>query len=163
MRATAPRITPPQPTTERRRACFRATQRIRATPEAIFPLLCPVREYDYLPDWECELVYTESGLAEEGCVFRTDREADGGLDTWVVSRFEPPRRIAFVRVNPLRTMQYDVTLAPEEDGTTTLVWEQVVTALDEAGDRHVAARRQEDFTAGIEAMETKIERYLHGD
>lgn len=54
-------------------------------PERIFPLLCPVLEYDWVPGWECELVYTESGVAESGAVFRTERERDGGLDTWVVS------------------------------------------------------------------------------
>lgn len=39
------------------------------------------------------------GLAEPGCVFQTDRAADGGLDTWVISRHEPPLRIGFVRIN----------------------------------------------------------------
>lgn len=146
------------PKTDRTRVRFRARQHVAAEPEAVFPLLCPVRELDWIPSWDCELVYTESGLAEEGCVFRTASE--GGTDTWVISRFEPARRLGFVRVDPLRTIRYDITLEPGGDGTTQLRWEQEITALDEAGDRHVATLRQEDFTEMIATGERLLEHYL---
>ena len=81
---------------------------IQATRDRIFPLLCPVREYDWLPDWECRLIYSETGVAELGAVFQTDREADDGLDTWVISQYEPNLEIAFVRVNHLRAMHYEI-------------------------------------------------------
>lgn len=55
-----------QPCTERVRKQFSRSQHVHASPEAIFPLLCPVREYDWIPGWDCRLVYTESGLAEAG-------------------------------------------------------------------------------------------------
>jgi len=148
------------PRTDCARVRFRATQHVRAEPEAIFPLLCPVREYDWIPAWECELVFTASGVAEEGCVFRTDRPGDGGTDTWVVSRYQPPERISFVRVNPLRAIRYDVYLEPAGDGSTRLRWEQEITALDESGDHHVAAQRQEDFAAMIGNLERMLEHYL---
>lgn len=148
------------PKTDRIRVRFRATQHVGAEPETIFPLLCPVREHDWIPAWECELVYTESGVAEEGCVFQTDKEGGGGRDTWVVSRYEPPQRISFVRVNPLRTIRYDVYLEPDGGGSTTLRWEQEITALDEDGDRHVAALRAEDFAGMIASGERLLEHYL---
>ncbi len=153
-------MTPTMPKTDRARVRFHETQHVRAEPEAIFPLLCPVREYDWLPHWECELIYTESGVAEEGCVFQTDKPGDGGTDTWVVSRFEPPQRISFVRVNPLRAIRYDIHLEPAGDGSTDLRWEQEITALDEDGDRHVAAQKQEDFSTMIGAVERMLEHYL---
>ncbi len=153
-------MTPITPRTDRARAHLRQTQHVHATPEAIFPLLCPVREFDWIPTWECELVYTESGVAEEGCVFQTDKPDDGGVDTWVISRYEPLQRISFVRVNPLRVIRYDIHLQDEGDGSTTLVWEQEITALSENGDRHVAAQSQETFATVIATVERMLEHYL---
>jgi hypothetical protein len=34
-----------------------------APAEKLFPLLCPVREAEWLPGWEYRLIYSESGLA----------------------------------------------------------------------------------------------------
>ena len=152
------RATPP--VTDRVRRHFRATQHVRAEPQAIFPLMCPVRELDWIPAWDCEIVYTASGVAEEGCVFRTGSSGDGGPDTWVISRLEPLERISFIRVNRLRTIRYDIRLEPGGDGSTTLTWEQEITALDETGDRHVAAQDEENFVAMVAAEERMLEHYL---
>lgn len=151
-----------QPVTNRLRKHFSRSQHVKAPPDDVFPLLCPVREYDWIPGWDCRLVYTASGVAEPGCVFQTDREADGGLDTWVVSRHEPCARVGFVRINALRAMQYDIRLEARPDGSTILVWEQVVTALSDEGDRHVAALRESDFAATIDKLEELLNRYLQG-
>ncbi len=147
------------PKTDRVRVHFKHPQHVDATPEAIFPLLCPVREFDWIPTWDCELVYTESGVAEEGCIFLTDSE-EGGRDTWVVSRFEPPKRISFVRVNRLRVIRYDIGLEAQDDGSTRLSWEQEITALSDEGDRHVAAQSQEEFSGLIGKVEQMLEHYL---
>ncbi len=152
-------MTPIVPKTDRARVHFRATQHVDAEPQAIFPLLCPVREFDWIPVWDCEIVYTESGVAEEGCVFQTE-SGDAGTDTWVISHHQPPERISFIRVNRLRAIRYDITLEPGDDGSTTLRWEQEITALNEEGDRHVAAQRQEEFAATIAEAERMLAHYL---
>jgi hypothetical protein len=66
---------------------------VAAAPERVFPLLCPVREYDWIEEWTCKVLHSESGVAELDCVFRT--LFDGEPMTWVVSRYEPPIRIEF--------------------------------------------------------------------
>lgn len=149
------------PKTDRTRVRFQETQHVDAAPEEVFPLLCPVREFDWIPSWECAVVYTGSGLAEEGCVFQTGKPGDGGgVDTWVVSRYEPPKRISFVRVNALRALRYDIRLEPDGDGSTTLRWQQEITALNDDGDRHVASLRPEDFATMIATGERLVEHYL---
>ncbi len=153
-------MTSPNPVTVRERRRFSHHQRVAAPPATIFPLLCPVREYDWIPEWDCRLVYTASGLAEPGCVFQTDRAADGGLDTWVISRHEPPFRIGFVRINPLRAIQYDIRLDPFGKNSTILEWEQVITSLSGDGDRHVAALVEADFAARIKKLEGLLNGYL---
>ena len=51
------------------------TQRLVAPPAAVFPLLCPVREADWIDGWNPLLVLSHSGLAEPDCVFVTDAAA----------------------------------------------------------------------------------------
>jgi hypothetical protein len=47
------------------------TQRLQAPPERVFPLLCPVREADWLERWDPAFVVTASGFVEPDCVFVT--------------------------------------------------------------------------------------------
>ncbi len=47
------------------------TQHLDAPPELVFPLLCPVRETEWVIDWKPKVVFSESGLAEADCVFIT--------------------------------------------------------------------------------------------
>ncbi|MGI9537489.1 MAG: hypothetical protein ACR2PB_10480, partial [Desulfocapsaceae bacterium] len=55
---------------------------LNSTPEKVFPLLCPVREYEWIPQWQCEMIYSRSGVAELGCVFSTDFKDSFGREVW---------------------------------------------------------------------------------
>ena len=136
------------------------TMTVAGTPERVFPLLCPTKEYDWIAIWDCDLVYSDSGVAEAGCVFATDFPQDGGRDIWVVSRYEPNRAIAFVRVNPLRTISYDITLSDAGNGTATAVWSQILTGLNEEGNRHVAAYSDEAYAGLMERCRAMLDHYL---
>lgn len=93
-------------------------------PEEIFPLLCPVREYYWIPHWKCTMVHSRSGLVEKGCVFITDFPTEtGGPETWLTIEHEPCRRVSFARMNSVRAMRYDIDLAPAKGGTT-MTWTQ---------------------------------------
>ncbi len=84
---------------EAKRVTHEFTQTNNAPPDRVFPLLCPVREADWVPGWEYRLVYSQSGIAELGCVFTTPNP-DGVDSTWIVTEYEPPRRTAFAWVWP---------------------------------------------------------------
>jgi hypothetical protein len=153
-------ITQSPPITDRSRVHRTGSFEVGGPPEEVFPLLCPVREFDWIKAWDCDLIYTASGVAEEGCVFQTANPADGGTDTWVVSRFEPEGRISFIRVNPLRTIRYDVFVERTPAGGSALRWEQEITSLTEAADAHVRSLDQEAFTRQISTLEAMLEHYL---
>lgn len=80
----------------------------------------------------------------------------------MISRYEPNNHIAFVRVNHLRAMQYDIHVESTERNQSRLTWTQVVTALNEAGDRHVASLQEADFAQTINKLETLLNDYLVG-
>jgi hypothetical protein len=50
---------------------LQAVQHLNAPPEEVFPLLCPVREHEWLEGWQCEMIHTASGIAEKDCIFST--------------------------------------------------------------------------------------------
>ncbi|MGE4554029.1 MAG: SRPBCC domain-containing protein [Desulfovibrionaceae bacterium] len=125
-----------------------------AAPEAVFPLLCPVREYDWIPSWACGLVHSASGLAEPDCVFVTEFP-DRGREVWTCSRFDPPARIEYVRMGPGRVTRLEIRLAPEGPGTR-IRWRQVITALDaaeaEAVEEYGRTRYPEDIRALVRML-----------
>lgn len=108
------------------------SRKLPASPEAVFPLLCPVREYDWIPAWKCEVIYTNCGHAELGCVFTTDFKDHSGPETWVVSAYEKNRLIGFVKTGQHSTARYNVSLEPNQTGSI-IKWDQEITSLDEHG------------------------------
>jgi len=76
------------------------TQTINSTPEAIFPLLCPVREAEWLDGWNYTMLFSKSGFAEVGAVFSTP--SDGESDTiWIITKHDRiTYEVEFARVTP---------------------------------------------------------------
>lgn len=69
---------------------------IGASPAVVFPLLCPVREAEWIDGWSFEMLHSESGLAELGCVFKTNRAPEDEA-YWIMTRCNPPCEAEYVR------------------------------------------------------------------
>jgi hypothetical protein len=133
---------------------------VPAPAERVFPLLCPTREYDWLPTWKCDLVHSLSGVAEEDCVFRTDWAGDGPPMTWVVSRYEPPRRIEFTCfVASLYVLRFKIGLAVL-DGKTRLEWTRRWLSLGPDGDRWIAAWPESAYREQLSEIKRLLTHYL---
>ena len=143
------------------RKVFKGEQYYSFPPEDVFPMLCPVREYEYIPRWECDIVYLDSGLAEQGGVFTTHSHGEGHQkDVWVISRYDRNRAIEFVRVNGMRIMVYRIELQGTETGGTVVSCEQIITGLTEEGNQHVQTLQQSDFTAMLSHWQELLQHYL---
>jgi hypothetical protein len=129
-------------------------------PERVFPLLCPTREYDWIETWQCEMISSDSGFAEPDCVFRTSFPADGPPDTWVVSGYEPPDLIEFVRVNPLRCIRYTIALRQVRPQETEAEWSQIITALSSAGNDTVRGLTDEAYAQKMALLQRMLNHYL---
>jgi hypothetical protein len=128
-------------------------------PESIFPLLCPVREYEWIPDWKCELIQSRSGYVENGCVFRTNYEGCGGPLTWFTSVYEPSHKIEFICTSQALVSRFDIELVPVPDGTK-MTWTQSYTALDEQGNALLRQRNDEAFRQMLECRRKQLYDYL---
>lgn len=109
---------------------FKYSQRIEAAPDVVFPLLCPVREAEWLEDWQYEILHSRSGVAEVGCVFRT------ALDmVWIVVKHDPLDRVVeFARVkNDLLASRLIIQVEPTPDGFCECHVHYSWTPISEAG------------------------------
>jgi hypothetical protein len=141
------------------RATKTAKQHLLATPDKVFPLLCPTREFDWIESWKCRMVHSESGFAELDCTFVTDFPNEGE-DVWVVSVYRPNEEIQFVRSNGRRVIRFRITLTDNGDGTTTAEWTQMFTGLNEDGNRLVASVTDEGYRQRILERERQLNHYL---
>lgn len=132
---TQPR-TQPTPTTALHRS-FTHEHVVTAPPDALFPLLCPVLEYEWIPTWSCRLVHTASGVAEHGCIFTTD--FGSGEETWVCTTYRPSTAIEYTRFADGGWVTIlSLALTPTQAGTALTVT-QTYTAVTPEGERAVAA------------------------
>ncbi|MFT3781797.1 MAG: hypothetical protein QM790_07240 [Nibricoccus sp.] len=130
-----------------------------ATPERIFPLLCPVREYDWIPWWRAELIHSKSGFAEENCIFRTHVGPPAGL-TWVCTRFEPNQAIDYTCFAPDKLIvRLKILLVPIAN-TTQIVWTRDWLSLGAAGDAVIEQWSATEYRAIMAQHEKDMEHYL---
>jgi hypothetical protein len=136
-----------------RRATTTYTGHLSFPPSTVFPLLCPVREYEWLDGWRCDMIYSDSGVAEDNCIFKT---AHAGGTFWSVSRYEPPKRIEFVTFAPVAAItRLKLSLTPIAGGTD-LQWTRIFTGISELGNQSVGTWKTE-----VDAQLTrKLEHYL---
>jgi len=135
-----------------------ATMRFDFPVEDIWPLLCPVREYDWIEVWDCEMIHSESGVNELGCVFRTNSPTEGGVDTWMTCRYDPMERIEFMRTNDTRIIHFIIDVK-SKDQKTQLTWTQHVIALNETGNTYIENKRSA-YAIQMKMLEKMLNHYL---
>ncbi|MBU1002817.1 MAG: hypothetical protein KKE73_09870 [Proteobacteria bacterium] len=136
------------------------TMSLPAPPEQVFPLLCPVLEYDWIPYWDCRMVHSSSGVAEKDCVFETDLP-DRGHEIWICTRYEPPHNIEYVRWSSRGLVRrLTITLGASQDQTTSMLWETSATPLTPEGKAMVERMAQGQYGQEILLVENLLRHYL---
>jgi hypothetical protein len=144
-----------------KRVTHEHTQINVARPAEVFPLLCPVRETDWVPGWRYRMIYSRSGVAEAGCVFATPNE-DGSETIWMVTEYHPSAlRAAFAWVNPGRVAaRISISLAGNSSGTTLAHICYSYTGLSDQGNREVEGYNPDWFAHKMQSWEKAINHYL---
>lgn len=138
------------------------TQKLVGEPSKVFPLLCPVREADWLEGWDPVLVLTESGVAERGCVFVT--EASPSNAVWYVTRHEPDNGfVEMIKITPeVTACRLTIQLRPVEGGSVATVT-YTHTSLGPEGDEVVASFTEDYYREFMREWEKRLNHYLsHG-
>jgi len=138
------------------------TQKLVAEPSMVFPLLCPVREADWLDGWDPLAVFSESGVAEVDCVFLTEASPSNAI--WYISRHEPSNGfVEMIKITPTVTAcKLTIQLRPVGDGSEATIT-YAHTSLGPEGDAFVASFTEEHYQQFIRDWEARINYYLlHG-
>jgi hypothetical protein len=135
------------------------TQRLMAAPERVFPLLCPVREADWLIDWDPIVVFSESGVAESDCVFVTSASPHDAI--WLIVRHEPDR--GFVQmlkfVPEVTVCNLAIQLSKSESGSEAAITYSH-TSLGPLGDTFVASFTEAFYERFMREWESRLNHYL---
>ena len=142
------------------RASHSYVQKIKAPPERVFPLLCPVREADWVPDWDPVAVYSHGGYAELDCVFVTRTQEDEAV--WMITRYEPEAgRVEMVKVTPgVTACQLRITLTASSQGGTDAEVTYTHTALGPRGEAFVAGFTEAYYHQFMTGWEKALNHYL---
>lgn len=143
-----------------RRTIKKYEQKLNASPKEVFPLLCPTMEYKWIQPWKCDMVYSESGYAEDNCVFKTDFPGDLEAETWIVSQYQRNKTIQFIRFNNSIVIRQNIFLVDNEDNTTTAIWEQLMTGLNDEGNKFIEQYTDEVYFDEVSTLEQMLNYYL---
>jgi len=134
-------------------------QSLVADPARVFPLLCPVREADWIEGWDPISVWSESGVAEADCVFVT--ASDDGDAVWYITHYSPVGgEVEMLRITPgVTACKLMIRLTPAAIGTDAEVTYSH-TSLGPAGDVFVDAFTADSYDRFMADWESRLNHYL---
>ncbi len=143
------------------RRTFAYQQQYSGTTRQVFPLLCPEREKDWLDGWQYEMIYSESGLIEQDCVFMTN--SNGNQPTiWIVTQYDQSNKcIEFVRFSPeecVAKIQIDLEEASAEKCLDNISYQY--TALNAKQADFIENHMEEFFIQSMQWWEKALNHYL---
>jgi hypothetical protein len=147
---------------------FQAAQFIRtgvfhstATIKDVFPLLCPKREEEWIPGWECETIWSHSGYNEEGAIFKTLKPYGTKL-YWTTLQYDLNKQIVdFLITAPhLYLFRFKIELEVADDGLLALKFTQIFTSISAEGNAFLNRYRSEDFAGRLKNLEEYMHRYF---
>ena len=145
-----------------KRATRSYTQQLVGPPSAVFPLLCPVREAEWIPGWDPPLVVSSSGVAERDCVFVTRAQPRDAI--WYITRHEPEAGVLeMIKITPAVTAcRLTILLRGTKKGCEAEVTYSH-TSLGPKGDEFVASFTESFYRTFMRDWESRLNHHLqHG-
>jgi hypothetical protein len=135
------------------------TQKLIGSTEMVFPLLCPVREADWIQGWDPLLVVSASGVAERDCAFVTASLPSNSI--WYVTCHEPSNGfVEMIKLTPGVTVcRLTIQLRGVVGGSEADVT-YCHTSLSAEGDEFVASFTDDHYLKFMQYWEASLNHYL---
>jgi hypothetical protein len=147
-----------------RRVKHTFTQSIKGTPEQVFPLLCPVREADWIPGWTTDWVISNTGVAEQDCIFQTPPRpgAGGAASIWVITHHdEDAFEVEMIKVTPAFTVgKLQIKLSAQGKTSTNATIAYEFTSLGPLGDTYLEGFTAQWYEKFMRVWEKQMNHYL---
>ena len=140
---------------------FTFEQTNNASRATIFPLLCPVREVEWIDGWEYEMIHSKSGFAEQDCVFTTPY-SDKINAVWQITQYDPEKFILqFVKFIPNETViKINICLEAISDNLSKSIITYQYTGLNEEQNQLIESSMETSFEESMIYWESAINHYL---
>ena len=139
-------------------------QQLNAPPEAVFPLLCPVLEADWVPGWMPELVISHSGVCEQECIFITPTELSSEHENpiWIITKYDPGIwTVEMYKVVPRHTIsKLEISLVESSSTSTTAHISYEITSIGKEGDKFMEEFTEKWYEAFMVEWEKAMNHYL---
>lgn len=140
-----------------RRAILERVITIDSAPDRIFPLLCPVREGEWVDGWVGKSIHSSSGYAEENGVFATGNPGEDDTIWFVTRRDSNTHQIEFVTFVPrVQVFRLYVQVTPLGADRSNIAVRYIRTGISEAGNEVIR-----DSGPHFDAMMSDWERTLN--
>lgn len=116
-------------------------QTINASPNTVFPLLCPIRQAEWADGWIGKVIYAASGYAEKDGVYATEHgEKDDTI--WVITKRDASaHEVEFVYFVPgNRVVRLTISVKSIGRDKSNVYITYVNTGLSEEGNKEIAQR-----------------------
>lgn len=135
------------------------TVEIAGRPEIVFHLFCPEREKEWMDGWSYDMIYSKTGSAELGCVFKTNQPPEGET-YWIASGYVPNTLAEYTRVVPdLLVAVFTMRLSPKGGAATTLDVTHTITGLSERGNQYIT-QQEAAFRQNRHWLKTVLDHFL---
>lgn len=137
------------------------TQKINTAAKEIFPLLCPQKELEWLDGWNYEMIYSQSGFAEEDAVFKTKHEGDVNT-IWIVTKYDKENFIIeFVRLTwETVVVKIHIHIFEIDENSSDVYVEYSFTTITEKGNEFVEGKSDKQFDKMMRWWEKSMNYYL---
>jgi len=138
------------------------TQKYVAPPSRVFPLLCPVREHEWIDGWKSRIVYSDSGFAEEGCIFTTKLPGQEEETVWYMTERDAlNHKTEIIRITPGReVVKMQISLEDNNNGGTNAHFVCMFTSLGEKENTSVHDQIGNHFLETMIWLEKSMNNYL---
>ena len=129
--------------------------------DRVFPLLCPIREKEWLDGWDCKMIHSHSGLIEQDCVFTTVQH--GNQETiWYVTQYDHQRNsIEFLRVTPHENIvKINILCEGIGEKQTKVQITYQYSGLSSDQNSYIETDLEKDFESSMIWWEKAINHYL---
>ena len=139
---------------------------IKGSPTKIFPLLCPVQEYKWIDNWDCEIIFSNSEGVENNCIFKEYKSAPilFGSDIptyWTVSYYDPTIYcIQFVLISDqVAITKIDVKIKEIGGDKSSVSWSIIITAICKEANNYIDKSTQNKAKMYLTVLGKALKHY----
>ncbi|MBI9075408.1 MAG: hypothetical protein JEZ02_08370 [Desulfatibacillum sp.] len=139
---------------------------IQAAPRDLFPLLCPVLEEKWIPQWEYDLVYSKSGVNETGCIFRETMSGAHLFEepvtaTWITILHDPKAtRVEFIiHYRDRAVARTSAQVTPLGDSHSRISWRKELTSTSPNNEKFTDQNLHDKMLVSLDFLADTLTHY----